>query len=103
VKNTTNGATPRAAKTTPALQIVKRSKGIESVLAADRREREAFYAANEAEFLSATKQLTIKIGLSEYGLLCSGAAHHDTTVEELISAWLDETVCDWSNNYFALE
>jgi hypothetical protein len=109
MKNRTNGAAPQAAKTThtnyhrPTARRLKISPAFEKILEDDRLKRMAIYRANEAGFNAKRKQLTIEIGLDDYGLLCAGAAYHDTTVEELIAAWLNETVCDWSNNSFIFE
>jgi hypothetical protein len=94
---TSNGAANRTAEITTT-----RRTELESILEKDRQEREAEFAANEARFNARTKQLTVEIGLHEYGLLCAGAVHHETTVEELLAAWLNVCISEWANNSFLL-
>jgi hypothetical protein len=95
-----NGAGTRAAKTsTTATKAGRLSDG--QIRDWNELRFELWEKAASDRLNAASVSLTIKLGAHDYGMFTAAATVHKMTVEQVITEFLLERICDWSGENFA--
>jgi hypothetical protein len=102
MKNRTNGAALRAAKTTSRNKPARMTFLDRVLLADDLEHRAVLKAANERR-RKAGKAITVNVSADVYGFLCAAGVIHGGTPEECAAEWMEQNMNEWANSDFLLE